>query len=40
MPTSELKMDEKQAHHFIEKRAMDRCLSKKEIAEEIIKTYM
>ncbi len=37
---SELKMDEEQAHHFIEKRAMDRCLSKKEIAEEIIKTYM
>ena len=37
---SELKMDEEQAHHFIEKRAMGRCLSKKEIAEEIIKTYM
>lgn len=37
---SELKMDESQAHHFIEKRAMDRCLSKKEIAEEIIKTYI
>lgn len=36
---SELKMDEPQAHRYIEKHAMDRCISKKEIAEEIIKTY-
>lgn len=36
---SELKMDEPQAHRYIEKQAMDRCLSKREIAEEIIKTY-
>ena len=36
---SELRMDEPQAHRYIEKQAMDRCLSKKEIAEEIIKTY-
>lgn len=36
---SELKMDEPQAHHYIEKQAMDRCISKKEVAEEIIKTY-
>lgn len=37
---SELKMDEPQAHRYIEKQAMDRCVSKREIAEEIIKTYM
>ena len=36
---SELKMEEPQAHHYIEKQAMDRCLSRREIAEEIIKTY-
>ena len=36
---SELKMEEPQAHRYIEKQAMDRCVSKKEIAEEIIKTY-
>ena len=36
---SELKMDESQAHRYIEKQAMDRCVSKKEIAEEIIKIY-
>lgn len=36
---SELKMDEQGAHRYIEKQAMDRCTSKKVIAEEIIKTY-
>ena len=36
---SELKMDEPGAHRYIEKQAMDRCVSKKQIAEEIIKTY-
>ena len=36
---SELKMDEPQAHRYIEKQAMDRCISKRDIAEEIIKTY-
>ena len=36
---SELKMTEPNAHHYIEKQAMDRCVSKREIAEEIIKTY-
>lgn len=36
---SELKMDEQGAHRYIEKRAMDRCISKREIAEEIIETY-
>ena len=35
----ELKMDEQGAHRYIEKQAMDRCVSKKVIAEEIIKTY-
>ena len=36
---SELKMEEPQAHRYIEKQAMDRCVSKKVIAEEIIRTY-
>lgn len=36
---SELKMDEAQAHRYIEKQAMDRCISRKEVASEIIKTY-
>ena len=36
---SELQMDEPQAHRYIEKQAMDRCISKKEVAEEIIRTY-
>ena len=36
---SELKMDEQGAHRYIEKQAMDRCVSKKVVAEEIIKTY-
>ncbi len=35
----QLKMTEAEAHHHIEKQAMDRCLSKKEIALGIIKTY-
>lgn len=36
---SELKMSEPDAHHYIEKQAMNRCISKRFIAEEIIKTY-
>lgn len=36
---SELKMNEPDAHHYLEKQAMDRCVSKKQIAEEIIRTY-
>ncbi|MBO4360818.1 MAG: ANTAR domain-containing protein [Eubacteriaceae bacterium] len=36
---SQLKMDEPRAHRYIEKQAMDRCVSKREIAEEIIATY-
>ena len=35
----ELQMDEPSAHRYIEKQAMDRCVQRKEIAEEIIKTY-
>ena len=36
---SELKMDEPDAHRYIEKQAMDRCVTRREVAEEIIKTY-
>ena len=36
---SELKMSEPDAHRYIEKQAMDRCVSKKCIAEKILKTY-
>lgn len=36
---NELKMSEPDAHRYIEKQAMDRCVSRREIAEEIIKTY-
>ena len=36
---SELKLDEPEAHRYIEKQAMDRCISKRIVAEEIIKTY-
>lgn len=33
------KMSEKDAHRFIEKSAMDRCLPRRTIAENIIRTY-
>lgn len=36
---SELNMSEPDAHHYIEKQAMDCCTSKKSIAENIIRTY-
>ncbi len=36
---SELKMSEPDAHRYIEKQAMDQCVSRKRIAEDIIKTY-
>lgn len=35
----QLKMTEPSAHRYIEKTAMDRCISKREIAEIIIRTY-
>ena len=36
---SELKMTEPDAHRYIEKQAMDRCVQKYRVAEEIIRTY-
>lgn len=36
---SELQMSEPEAHRYIEKRAMNQCVSKRQIAEDIIKTY-
>lgn len=36
---SQLKMSEPDAHRYIEKQAMDRCISKRYIAEGIIKMY-
>lgn len=33
------KMTEADAHRYIEKQAMDRCVTKREIAEGILKTY-
>ena len=35
----ELKMDEPAAHRYIEKQAMNRCVTRREIAEAIIRTY-
>lgn len=35
---SEAHMSEPDAHRYIEKQAMDRCVSKRDIAEEIIRT--
>lgn len=36
---TELNIPEDEAHRCIEKQAMNKCVSKREIAEEIIKTY-
>lgn len=36
---SELKMTETEAHHYIERQAMDSCTTKGKIAADIIKTY-
>lgn len=36
---SELKMSEADAHHYITHQAMDRCCSKRTVAEEIIRLY-
>ena len=35
---SERKMEEPQAHRYIEKLAMDRCITRREVAEEIIRS--
>ncbi len=32
-------MDEAEAHRYIEKRAMDQCITKREVAKTVIKTY-
>ncbi len=37
---SELKMDEPHAHRYIEKQAMDMCITRRQVAEEIIRTYV
>lgn len=34
-----LKMSESDAHRYIEKQAMDRCVTRREIAENVIRTY-
>ena len=36
---SELKMGENEAHRYIEKHAMDLCIPKKEVAQDIIRRY-
>ena len=36
---SQLNMTEPEAHRYIEKQAMDRCITKREVAESVIKTY-
>lgn len=36
---SELNMSEPDAHYYIEKKSMDQCISKRTVAEEIIRTY-
>ena len=36
---SQLSMSEPEAHRYIEKQAMDRCVTRQTIAGEIIKTY-
>ena len=36
---SQLKMSEPDAHHYIERQAMNRCLSKGKVAQEIIALY-
>lgn len=36
---SELKFDEPEAHRYIEKQAMNRCVSKRAVAEEIIREH-
>ena len=36
---NELKMDEPHAHRYIEKQAMDQCITKRQAAENIINTY-
>ena len=39
MLIEQLKMTEKEAHRYIEKQAMDRCVTRRKIAENILSTY-
>ena len=39
MVSEQLKMTEQDAHRYIEKQAMDRCVTKRVIAEQILSTY-
>ena len=39
MLIEKLQMTEPDAHRYIEKQAMDRCVTKGEVAESILKTY-
>lgn len=34
-----LAMSESEAHRYIEKQAMDRCVTRREVAEEVLRTY-
>lgn len=36
---SHLNMTEDAAHHYIEKQAMDRCVARRAVAEDILRTY-
>jgi len=35
----ELKMTEQEAHRYIEKQAMDRCVTRRAVAEQILSIY-
>ena len=35
----ELNMTEQEAHRYIDKQAMDRCVTKRAVAEQILSTY-
>lgn len=35
----QLKMTEQQAHRYVEKQAMDRCITRRAVAEQILATY-
>ena len=35
----QLKMTENEAHRYIEKQAMDRCVTRRTVAENILSTY-
>ena len=39
MLIEQLKMSESEAHRYIEKQAMDRCVTRRAVAEDILQTY-